>query len=103
MLVIGSTLAGIPIREVFRDLRVYPVTLVKLLVIPVVTWLALRFIIPDARTLGILIAEAGMPTATAAAMLSLQYGGNETLASKGVFITTLFSVLTIPLLLWLLL
>jgi predicted permease len=35
-------------------------------------------------------------------MLSLQYGGNETLASKGVFITTLFSVVTIPLLLWLL-
>lgn len=103
MLVIGSTLAGIPIREVFRDIRVYPVTLVKLLIIPVATWLVLRFFIPDARTLGILIAEASMPTATAATMLSLQYGGNETLASKGVFITTLFSVVTIPLLLWLLL
>jgi predicted permease len=53
--------------------------------------------------LGILTVEAAMPTATAATMLSLQYGGNDKLASEGVFLTTLFSVVTIPLLLFLLL
>ncbi len=102
MLVIGSTLAGIPVRDVFSEKRIYPVVFVKLIIIPVVTWLILRLFITDAQMLGILTIEAAMPTATAAAMLSLQYGGNDKLASKGVFLTTLFSAITIPLLLYLL-
>lgn len=102
MLVIGSTLAGIPFREVFTEKRLYPVVFAKLLVIPILTWLILRYLVHDPLVLGVLTVEAAMPTATAAAMLSLQYGGNDKLASKGVFLTTLFSVLTIPLLLYVL-
>jgi predicted permease len=102
MLVIGSTLAGIPLRDVFREKRVYPVAFVKLIAVPVAVWLVLRFFVADATVLGILTVESAMPTAMAATMLSLRYGGNDRLAAKGVFLTTLFSVLTIPLLLWLL-
>ncbi|SHI07998.1 hypothetical protein SAMN02745823_02312 [Sporobacter termitidis DSM 10068] len=102
MLIIGSTLAEIPFREVFSEKRLYPVVFVRLILIPVVTWLVLRLFVSDAQTLGILMVEAAMPTATAGTMLSLQYGGNDKLASKGVFLTTLFSVVTIPLLLYLL-
>jgi predicted permease len=102
MLVIGSTLAEIPFREVFSEKRLYPVIVVKLVAIPVATWLILHFFVTDPTALGVLVVEAAMPTATAAAMLSLQYGGNAKLASKGVFLTTLFSVVTIPLLLYIL-
>lgn len=102
MLVIGSSLADIPVRDVFSEKRIYPVVFAKLIIIPIITWLVLRFFITDAKILGILVVEAAMPTATAAAMMSLQYGGNDKLASKGVFLTTLFSVVTIPLLLYVL-
>jgi predicted permease len=98
MLVIGSTLALIPIREVFSELRLYPVTVLKLLVIPLLTWLVFRLFITDAVMLGVLVTLAAMPTASNATMLSMVYGGNEKLASKGVFITTLLSAVTIPLL-----
>jgi predicted permease len=98
MLVIGSTLAVIPFREVFSELRIYPVALVKLLVVPVLTYLIFRLFIHDTFMLGILVTLAAMPVATNASMLSIAYGGNEKLASKGVFITTLFSIVTIPLL-----
>jgi predicted permease len=100
MLIIGSTLADIPIRDIFSEKRIYPVVFLKLIVIPVVTWLVMRFLVADTQILGILIVQAAMPTAMAATMLSLQYGGNDKLASKGIFLTTLFSVLTIPLLLY---
>ncbi len=102
MLIIGSTLASIPVREVFNQWSLYPVTLIKLFVMPLVTWLILRMFIKDALMLGILVVLAGMPTATSAVMISMEYGGNERLASKGVFITTLFSVVTIPALVFLL-
>ncbi len=103
MLIIGSTLACIPIKEVFTELRIYPLTFAKLIVIPVLTWLILRLFVTDQLMLGVLVALSAMPTATTATMLSMEYGGNEKLASKGVFLTTLFSVVTIPLLLLLLL
>ena len=103
MLVIGSTLAVIPLKEVFSELRIYPLAVVKLLVIPVLSWLVLRLFIADPLILGILIVLSAMPTASNATMLSMEYGGNEELASKGIFLTTLLSVATLPLIMYLLL
>ena len=102
MLVIGSTLATISFKEVFGEVRIYPLAAVKLFVIPVLTWLLLRLFITDALMLGVLTVLAAMPTASNATMLSMEYGGNEILASKGIFLTTLLSVATIPLILYLL-
>ena len=98
MLIIGSTLAMIPIKKVVTDWRIYPVTFIKLFVIPIITFLILRIFLKDPLQLGILTILSAMPTATTATMLSMEYGGNEAAASKVVFITTLLSIVTIPLL-----
>lgn len=98
MLVIGSTLAAIPPSEVFTQWRLYPVSFIKLVAVPLITWMVLRLLIDDPLMLGVLVVLAGMPTATSATMICMEYGGNEKLASKGIFITTLFSLITIPLL-----
>jgi hypothetical protein len=45
MLVIGSTLALIPIKGVFGEVRLYPLAAVKLLAAPVLTWLVLSLFI----------------------------------------------------------
>jgi predicted permease len=103
MLVIGSTLAAFPFRGVFTEKRIYPVALIKLIILPVMTWLIFRLFIHDPLMLGVLVMLAAMPTAANATMLSMVYGGNEELASKGIFLTTLFSIATIPLLILLLL
>jgi predicted permease len=103
MLILGSTLACIPLKDVFSEYRIYIMTFIKLLVVPVLTWLLMGLFVKDQLMLGVLVALSAMPAATNAAMLCMEYGGNEQLASKGVFLTTLFSVITIPLLLFLLL
>lgn len=102
MLVIGSTLAGIPMKAVFKEWRIYPIVVIKLIAVPLITWLVFRLFIQDPLMLGVLVALTAMPTASNATMLTMEYGGNENLASKGVFVTTLFSVATIPLLISLL-
>jgi len=53
--------------------------------------------------LGILVVLSGMPTAAMAAMVAIEYGGNERIASGGVSMTTLLSGVTIPLVVYLLL
>jgi len=103
MLVIGSTLAYVPIKTILSEWRIIPVTLLKLIVIPIVTWLILRNIISNDLLLGVLVIVSAMPSAAMASMLAIEYGGNEKTASAGVFLTTLLCGITVPLLVYLLL
>lgn len=103
MLVTGSTLAAVPLREVFSEWRIYPVTVIRLVVCPVVVCLLLGLFLKDHTMLGVLTVEAGMPIAVNATMFSLAYGGNGALAAKSVFISTLLSIVSIPLIAFLLL
>ena len=103
MLVIGSTLAMVPPKTIFKEWQVIPVTFLKLLIIPLLTWLILRLIINDQLMLGVLVVLAGMPTAAMASMLAIEYDGNEQIASAGVFVTTLLCGVTVPLLVYMLL
>jgi len=103
MIVIGSTLAYIPLKSIFSEWRIAPVTILKLIVIPAVTWLALRPIITNDFLLGILVVLSGMPTAAMSSMLAIEYGGNERIASAGVFLSTLLCGITVPLMIYFLL
>jgi len=101
MLIIGSTLALVPLKSVFAEWRIVPVTLLKLIIIPLVTWLVLRQIISNELMLGVLVVISAMPTAAAASMLAIEYNGNERIASASVFLTTLLCGITVPLIVYL--
>jgi len=101
MLVIGSTLALVPLKSVFAEWRIIPATLLKLIIIPTVTWLVLRQIITNELMLGVLVVISAMPTAATASMLAIEYNGNERIASAAVFTTTLLCGITVPLIVYL--
>lgn len=98
MLILGSTIAGMPIRELFDEWRIYIFSALKLLVIPlVIIFLLDRFAMDIELLKGTLIVLAAMPVATNTTMLAIEYDGDVQLASKGIFFTTVLSILTIPL------
>jgi predicted permease len=103
MLAIGGTLARISFKDVFTNWRLYPVTLLKNILIPVVIWLVFRQFISNGLYLGVLTVLSGMPIAAAVSMIAIEYNGDERTASSGIFLTTLLSALTIPLIAYLLL
>jgi len=103
MIVIGSILAYVPLKTIFSEWRIAPVTLIKLIVVPIVTWLILRLFITNELQLGVLVVIAGMPVAALASMLAIEYDGNEPIASAGVFLSTVLCVITVPLLVYFLL
>ncbi|MCL2819501.1 MAG: AEC family transporter [Oscillospiraceae bacterium] len=103
MLVIGSTLAYVPLKTLLSEWRIIPVTILKLLVIPLLTWLILRQLITSELLLGVLVIISAMPSAAMASMLAIEYGGNEKAASAGVFLSTLLCGITVPLAVYLLL
>lgn len=102
MLVIGIALSGVSFKEVFTNWRLYVLNIVRLLCIPLLAFVLLRQISTDSIMLGIPVVMLGMPVATLTTLMSAKYGGNEKLAASGVFLSTLMSFFTIPLLMWML-
>ncbi len=102
MLIIGGALAAIPLRHAFTKWRLYPFIVFRLILFPLLLCLLLRPLLGNGLILGITIIMASMPFAANITMLCNEYGGDEKLASIGVFLSTLLSVVTIPALLFLL-
>lgn len=101
MLLIGSTLATMELKEIFNDKKVYCFTLLRQIVIPMITFPFLNSVIADKLTLGITFIVISLPVANSSILFATRYGGDYKLAAKTVFITTLVSVFSIPLLVYL--
>ena len=101
MLIIGTSLGAISVRAALADWRVYVVSAVRLLVCPLLTWLVLRPFVSGAL-LGIPVLLAACPSAMVVTALCLQYDRSDAFASKCIFLSTILSAVTIPLLIWLL-
>ncbi len=98
MMIIGSSLANMPVRELIGGPRLAAAALVRLVVTPLLIWLAFRFFVDDPLLLGVLVVISAMPVATNGTMLSYQYGGDVRTMAQGTFLTTVCSLVTIPLL-----
>lgn len=96
MIVIGANIGMSRFSDLYADWRVYILSFVKLIVSPVVMFLICRIFVHDEVFLGVLVVSSAMPVAALASMLSIEYNGNAAAASRGVFITTLLSLATIP-------
>ena len=96
MLIIGSSLAKLPIITMITHFRTYIMAAFRLVIIPVCVYFILRGIIADPMLLGVLVVTSGMPVATNATLLCLQYGGDLNTIIRGTFVTTILSIFTIP-------
>lgn len=102
MIVSGATIAKSGLIDCFRSKRIYALQTVKLLVVPVL--LAALFVpvqifgINDSIVNTVLIAAAA-PTASATIMFAYKYGKNEKCASNHFALSTIASIVTIPLIL----
>ena len=97
MIVIGQSMTHFKLGKLFADLRLMIFSVIKLILIPIVGILLLKLMISDAMILGVCLIMMATPVGSMTAMLAQQYDGNYEMASRGVALTTLLSVITIPL------
>ena len=100
MLIIGCTLAKMDVKTVFSDWRLYPWILIKQIVIPILLWIPLAMIIKNEILLTVTFILFLMPVANNAVLFANTYNGDAELAARSVFLTTLFSLLTVPICVW---
>ena len=97
---IGISLSSISLKRLFLDKRLLSYAAVKLLVIPIIGTLIIRQFISNEVLTAVCMIMLATPVASMAVMLAGQYDRNVELASKGVAITTILSVVTIPAVSW---
>ena len=96
MLVIGISIAAMELKYLFTDVKLLKFALIKLLAVPVAAMLLVCQVIDNRLICEVFLVMMATPAASMCAMLSQQYGGDYELAAKGVALTTIFSVVTMP-------
>lgn len=106
MIVVGTALAYAPLKKVFLNWRLYALSVIKMVILPVVLLAILRLFFPKGGSndviVGVAVILMSMPAAANCTMFTAQYGGDYETASAGVFLSTILSAATIPFLMWLL-
>ena len=98
LLVIGSSLANVPVRRLAGTPRLWAMAVIRVALIPLAVWGVFHFFITDPLMLGAIMVISGMPVASNGTMLCFQYGGDSFTMAQGTFITTVLSLVSIPLL-----
>lgn len=97
MLVIGGILADVEETHIFdKTLCLY--SFYRLILIPLVIFVVLRLLHVDRLSSNVCILLSAMPAASTTAMLAQKYHQNAEFASKMIFVSTLLSLITLPIL-----
>lgn len=96
MMMIGSSLAVYPIKDSFTDWRSYVFAFVCLMIVPFVTMIMCRLLHIDAYYANITIITNAMPVGSMVLMLATQYNANVKIVTRNIVVSTLLSVITIP-------
>lgn len=108
MIYIGILLAQIKIIDMLNRIDVFVLSFNKLILLPFVFIFLFRFI-DEALNLqmnniafSVLILEAAMPCMTILVLIAKQFGGDDELAMKNFVVSTLLSLISLPIVLYLL-
>lgn len=97
LLVIGATMASLPLRDMLGNRLVYVVTALRLGAVPIVLYFLFRLMGVNALVNDINTVVIAMPVASFGTMFCMKYGRDVTLMTELTFLSTVASIFTIPL------
>ena len=101
MLIVGSILSEVNFKTVFEKATFF-FSAIRLIAIPAIVFAVLTLIGIDSTVRGVAVLSTAMPAALITAMLAQKYGQDASFASKVIFVSTLFSLVTLPAIAWVL-
>lgn len=96
MLVIGDAMANCKVRELFADRKLLLFTAIKLVLLPIIGMAFIHQLGLSPMLTGVCLVMFATPVGSMTAMLAAGSGENAAIASRGVAVTTLLSVVTMP-------
>ena len=98
LLIIGSSMSNLPIKSLLGNTSVYATTLFRLVILPIGIYYLCTLLGFSQFVVNINTVVIAMPVATYGTILCLKYGKDTTMITEVTFITTLISMVSIPLL-----
>ena len=104
MLLAGMVLGNYPLKDMFKEKRVYIVSLFRLIIIPSAFLVALKLILPlinvnvDSMVIPLTLVAFGAPLGLNTIVFPAAYGGNPKIGASMALISSLFCVITLPML-----
>lgn len=96
MMLIGTTLVEMPLREAFCG-ETWLTSALRLLILPLMSLAVMRLLGIDALLSSVAFILIAMPVATNTVILAERYGADSHLAGGCVFLSTVLSLVTVPL------
>lgn len=97
MIMIGISIAKVNLKVIFTNVRIYLFTAVRMVIFPIlVTLLVKRFITADPVIFGVFVLQLSMPVASIATLIAKENGADEACCTNGIVLSTLLSIVTIP-------
>lgn len=100
MIIIGLRLTEIKLKGMFRDRYLYQFLALRLLILPTAVFVVMRLIsliVPISETvMTVILVSASTPAATATSMFAEKFDGNAAYSGKLVAISTILSILSMP-------
>lgn len=103
LLLMGSSLSRIRLRELIRPWEVWFTSFTRLLLFPAILLLFLPLVGLNPYQIAIPVIIMGTPVALTGGTFAAVYGGDALLTNKGVILSNVLAVLTIPLVIFVLL
>lgn len=102
LLLMGASLGKIPLKKVFTNRKLILFCLLKLLVLPVFFYFVFSLFVKNRFYVELITISTALPAGSMIIMFSLKYNKEVIISSLGVFLTTIFSIVTLPIIIYLL-
>ena len=96
MLLVGSSLGNVKITKAIRDKNMLLLAAERFLLAPVITFFVMKILGADEMLRNIMVIMAATPSAIIVTALSLQNGKDGGFPSEGILLTTVLSMITLP-------
>ncbi|MBS5885702.1 MAG: AEC family transporter [Clostridium sp.] len=96
MIIVGSILSKVKIKSIFKEASVYYGALIKLIVIPLAIYMIKLIIKDNSSVIDTIIVIQAMPAAAMTSIFAADFDKEKEYGAIVVFVTTLLSIITIP-------
>ena len=97
MLLLGAMLGEMSFKAVLQGARVHMIVLTRLILMPALVYVALLPFAIEPLLLQVILIISATPMAISIAMFAINYDRHQEMVAKGVFLSTMLSVITMPL------
>ena len=97
MLLIGMSIAKADLKTIFSNVRVYLYTAMKMLLLPAAMIALLNPLPADPVIFGVFVLQLAMPVGSIVTLIAKESGADEICCTNGIVLSTLASLITIPL------